>query len=495
MSILLVDADPLSLRVLDFSLRGAGFSVTVATDAAAALATLHASVPDLVVVDTRMPGSDGFVLVRAIRERVGRADLPAIFLATADRADERARASELGIQDILVKPVFVRELVPRIQLLLASRFQQIVASEVSIAEGRPLTGTTHEVALVDLLQSLEATRTTGVVHVHHEGQDARIYLRDGNVVDAELGRSRGSDVIVRILMWHPASFRVEPGPVDNDDLLECSTHALLMRVIDRLDGLTPTPAPAEIAFDTPAPAASDAREVPSTIPWTRDAGSDAAQSEEVDLLVDGVPRASTRTFRRLGLIASGLGATALIAVGFASMHSQRAQAIELSGTEVSTSAATVGPVPNPLQAANPDGTPTVEGAPTPSPTAGATDETPPLGADFLATALPGSSASPAASAPDPRETALDVRAELHAKSALVREAHRALLKGDTTHAISLAQQATTANSGDADAWLTLAAARKASGDSAGARDAYRKCVTTARTFGVMSCRVLAAKAE
>lgn len=102
---------------------------------------------------------------------------------------------------------------------------------------------------------------------------------------------------------------------------------------------------------------------------------------------------------------------------------------------------------------------------------------------------------PALPARDPRETALDVRTALHARSPLVRDAQSALLKGDTGRALALAQQAVAANSADADGWLTLAAARKASGDPAGARDAYARCVTSGRTFGVMSCRALGVKAQ
>ena len=60
---------------------------------------------------------------------------------------------------------------------------------------------------------------------------------------------------------------------------------------------------------------------------------------------------------------------------------------------------------------------------------------------------------------------------------------------------SLAQKAVGTNPGDADAWLTLAAARKAAGDLAGARDAYGKCVASAHTYSVMSCRALAARSQ
>ena len=58
--------------------------------------------------------------------------------------------------------------------------------------------------------------------------------------------------------------------------------------------------------------------------------------------------------------------------------------------------------------------------------------------------------------------------------------------------MSLAQQAAAASPYDAEGWLTLAAARKASGDLAGARDAYAQCIAKAHTVGVMSCRALSA---
>jgi cytochrome c-type biogenesis protein CcmH/NrfG len=90
-----------------------------------------------------------------------------------------------------------------------------------------------------------------------------------------------------------------------------------------------------------------------------------------------------------------------------------------------------------------------------------------------------------------RESAIDVRYDLHSHSPLVRDAQRALLKGDTARAMEIAQKAVTKDPSDADGWLTLAASRKASGDLAGAADAYRACIAQAHTVGVMNCRVLA----
>jgi len=485
-TLLLVDADPLSLRVLDVSLRRAGFAVTVARDVADALERIGTRVPDLLVTDTRLHGGDGFSLVKTLRERDGAADLPVIFLSSQESTEERARASELGVDDVLPKPVFVRELLARIEVLLAVRTQRAMADT-----GR-LAGTTDELALVDLLQTLETSRTTGVVHLSHEGEDARIYVRDGNVVDAELGRMRGADVVHRALTWDQASFRVEPGPVANDDLLECTTHALLMRAMDRLDGVASPPAPPqpEPVLDTEAGAPSRERSVPSTAPWTREAESSAAPPADTDVVAAGVPRARGRTIRRVGLVAAAACTVAFLAAGLASMRSRQLREAELARSSVTN--------PTPVLASQPVA-PLVEsdtvGAPgtTESPEAPPPAETTPP--ESTGVAPDTTSVAPAPSARDPRETALDVHTELHAKSALVRDAHRALLKGDTARALTLAQQAVAANPFDADGWLTLAAARRAAGDAAGARDAYRKCIASARTFGVMSCRALVGRSE
>jgi hypothetical protein len=133
----------------------------------------------------------------------------------------------------------------------------------------------------------------------------------------------------------------------------------------------------------------------------------------------------------------------------------------------------------------------VNAAPATADTTPATDTA--TSPDGLPVTAPGASST--APAVDPRETALDVKTALHARSALVRDAQAALLKGDTGKAMTLAQQATATSPYDAEGWLTLAAARKAAGDLGGARDAYTQCVAKAHTVGVMSCRALAVRGE
>ena len=67
--LLLVDADPRSVRVLEVSLRNAGYNVSTAQDGLDALAKLEVSPPALVISDTRLPNLDGYGLVRRMKER------------------------------------------------------------------------------------------------------------------------------------------------------------------------------------------------------------------------------------------------------------------------------------------------------------------------------------------------------------------------------------------------------------------------------------------
>jgi len=67
-NLLLVDADQRSLRVLEVSLRKAGYSVTTCADAPTAIEMIGLSRPDMIISDTRLPEVDGFQLVERLRE-------------------------------------------------------------------------------------------------------------------------------------------------------------------------------------------------------------------------------------------------------------------------------------------------------------------------------------------------------------------------------------------------------------------------------------------
>lgn len=234
--LLLVDADPRSVRVLEVSLRKAGYSVTTAADGLDALAKIESLTPDLVLSDTRLPKLDGYTLVRKLKERVEWASIPVVFLTSQKSIEDKIRGLELGVEDYLTKPIFVRELIARVNLLLARRTQENIAANRTTMSGRTrFAGSTQDMAVVDLLQTFEVSRKSGVVHLRSGSHEGHIYFRDGKIVDAELGRLRGEEAIYRALIWNEATFEVEFKAVANEDLIGGSTQAILMEGMRRVD--------------------------------------------------------------------------------------------------------------------------------------------------------------------------------------------------------------------------------------------------------------------
>jgi DNA-binding response OmpR family regulator len=233
--LLLVDADPRSVRVLEVSLKKAGYSVTTAVDGLDALAKIESLTPDLVLSDTRLPKLDGYTLVRKLKERVEWSAIPIVLLTSQKSIEDKIRGLELGVEDYLTKPIFVRELTARVNLLLARRTQENIAATKATAGRTRFTGSTQDMAVVDLLQTFEVSRKSGVVHLRGGTSEAHIYFRDGKVVDAELGRLRGEEAIYRALIWNEASFEVEFKPIPNEDVIGGSTQAILMEGMRRVD--------------------------------------------------------------------------------------------------------------------------------------------------------------------------------------------------------------------------------------------------------------------
>jgi DNA-binding response OmpR family regulator len=233
--LLLVDADPRSVRVLEVSLKKAGYSVTTASDGADALSKIEFSIPDLILTDTRLPRLDGYELVRRLKEHAEFAQLPVVFLTSQKSIEDKIRGLELGVEDYLTKPIFVRELIARVNLLLARRTQEKMATSMPTSRRTRLSGSLEDMGVVDLLQTFEVSRKSGIARIHDGRRETRVYFRDGKVVDADLGQLRGEEAVYRALIWIAGTFEVEFCAVSNEDIIPTSTQGLLMEGMRRVD--------------------------------------------------------------------------------------------------------------------------------------------------------------------------------------------------------------------------------------------------------------------
>lgn len=120
--ILVVDDDPHIRDLLVFALGKAGMTTEQAGDGDAALASIAARMPDLMVLDINMPRLDGLELCRRLRAGGGAgADLPILFLSSRDDEVDRIVGIEIGGDDYVTKPFSPREVVARVGAILKRR--------------------------------------------------------------------------------------------------------------------------------------------------------------------------------------------------------------------------------------------------------------------------------------------------------------------------------------------------------------------------------------
>ena len=114
--VLIVEDDARLNQIVCSSLTEAGYSVQGCLNAKEAFEALYAGGVDLIVSDIMMPGIDGFDLVSSVRS-VNKS-IPILLMTARDDLASKRRAFKAGIDDYMVKPIDVDELILRIEALL-----------------------------------------------------------------------------------------------------------------------------------------------------------------------------------------------------------------------------------------------------------------------------------------------------------------------------------------------------------------------------------------
>lgn len=107
--ILIVDDEPVWLKVLKQLLQTKGYVVKEASSGADALSTLQSYEPDLILLDVRMPDMNGFDLLEHIKKLPRLADKPVVFVSAMDDFHAKKVARDLGAADYILKPIDERE--------------------------------------------------------------------------------------------------------------------------------------------------------------------------------------------------------------------------------------------------------------------------------------------------------------------------------------------------------------------------------------------------
>ncbi len=231
-TVLIVDADPKSQRVLEMSLKKAGYETVSANTARDGLDILDTLTPSLIISDTNLPGKSGFDFCATVKSNIAWEAIPFMFLTDSNSPDAKIRGFELGVEDYLTKPIYVKEVTTRVQLLLQRRQKE----KLAVASAEEVSGNLKNLTLIDLLQTIEDSGQTGTAEFDRDGRRGVLYFRDGQVIDAALGKARGEEAVYRIMQWPEGLFHVRYLPtLRRRARIEIDTQSLLLSGMQRLD--------------------------------------------------------------------------------------------------------------------------------------------------------------------------------------------------------------------------------------------------------------------
>ncbi len=135
-TVLVVDDQPEDMKVLISSLQECGLTILVARQGEHAIDLAEQFTPDVILLDVRMPGMEGFETCRRLRAHETTHSIPIIFMMASSETVAKAKGFEVGGMDYLTKPFQPEEVIARVTAHLTIRKlqQQLLKHYVLVEE-------------------------------------------------------------------------------------------------------------------------------------------------------------------------------------------------------------------------------------------------------------------------------------------------------------------------------------------------------------------------
>ncbi len=232
--VLIADGDLERGKRLEEACVARGYDAHLVRHGAAALEAALADVPDVLVVPQGLPLIDAPKLAEILRSNPRTQAVRFIVLGDAGPDGTATFADEL-----LPATAASEDVVHRVETMRAQQ-ARIEAMERGGEGDREVEGKLAQIPLPDLLQLFHLNRKTGTIElVRRDGEGreerGRLYVRDGNVVQACVGAVEGEKALYRLLAWKGGSFAFTQNRVTLSARIQTPTRALLMEGMRQLD--------------------------------------------------------------------------------------------------------------------------------------------------------------------------------------------------------------------------------------------------------------------
>jgi CheY-like chemotaxis protein len=250
--ILFVDDDVEYLQVLDRLLRlwsKNELEVLTTSDASKALALVQDQPLDLIVLDLCMPVVDGLQFLSILNRRFP--GLPKVVLTGFATEAYRAACLSNGAELFLEKP------------RTSEGLESIFATLNEVARWKPepgFRGVLRRVGLIDVIQMECLGKSSSLLSITSPSKNGQIFIRDGSIIHAQCGQSKGEPAFRELLSLASGDFRLNPFSEPAEETISGSWEGLLMDAAQSSDEKAePEPAP-EIQLRQPEPVEESAEQ-------------------------------------------------------------------------------------------------------------------------------------------------------------------------------------------------------------------------------------------
>jgi len=262
--------------------------VVTASSGARAIALLESQAFTLMVTDLNMPKMDGLQVLSIVRRKYPQ--LRIVVLTSVMDEQFRSRAYAMGVDLFWQKPSTMDEI-----KLFLDCIESLLGREETESGFRGV----QSKSLVDLIQLECLSRTSTTLRISNGNLEGRIWIRDGDVIDAATGTLTDTAAFREILCWKTGSFEILPPDNERKRTIQDSYQGLLLETAQAIDeghyksqstatadaGGTATPASPLVALSSvpgveflisvPEDKSKDAdawaaENVPATAAWTRE---------------------------------------------------------------------------------------------------------------------------------------------------------------------------------------------------------------------------------
>jgi DNA-binding response OmpR family regulator/Tfp pilus assembly protein PilZ len=206
--ILVVDDDTLIRSIMRDTLTTLPATVLEAKNGEEGVSLAKSERPDLIFLDTMMPGMDGFQTAEALKQDGATAGIPLVFVSALGTSTHKVKGLDLGAEDYISKPIDPEELKARVRSIL--RRTRPAAPPPPQTAPSVAKGMLQTMALPTLIGWLELERRSARLLLSREEMEGEILFRDGQITHASQGARLGDAAVYEMLAWTEGTFNILP---------------------------------------------------------------------------------------------------------------------------------------------------------------------------------------------------------------------------------------------------------------------------------------------